>query len=489
MITTIQFLAFQNFSDYVDQMELNKLSTLITLLGEAYEQNQSWDFIRHKHPEWTRILTSTGLIERREPGPEHQLGEWAGPPPREPPPHRGYDQAYDQGPFQRPPPGPQHGPPPGDPRPNSPGRPVSGMFETGPRLSLFDTDYNVVMGRAPSKKDHVFRSVYSQDILVGYIGLNKLKDLSNPLDVYFLEQQKKVFYLAGALFLLSSVLVSFLLARHLLSPIRKLSSATRSLAKRRFNTKLEVNTTDELGDLAQDFNTMISKLGEYELRQKQWLSDISHELRTPLAILIGEIDAVQDGIRRPDPVAIKSLQAEAFHIKRLIDDLHTLSVAEAQNLQIQKQPVDVLTLLKKVIDQFFDRFFKKGIQLKTALVHDPQIMMSGDPDRLIQLFSNLLKNSLRYTDSPGILTVRFETQDKNIALFFEDTKPGVPSDMISRLFDRLFRVDPSRNRKNGGSGLGLAICKNIVEVHGGDIKALNAASGGLQIKVEFPITT
>jgi two-component system sensor histidine kinase BaeS len=456
MIGVMQFYTFQNFGDYVDQTQLAQLSGLAEQLGNEYEKNNGWSFLKNNHQEWTRIFIKAGLINptlnaRTEHSTISPLRP-SGPPPRQPS---------------------------GQP-------PERGTLEIGPRVSLFDLEYQRVMGKARSKEGHVFKPIQLEDETVGYLGLKKLEAMSNPMDQYFIKQQKEVIYLVGGLFLIASVLISFTLASQLLSPIKELSRATEDLAKRRFDTKLAITTTDELGQLAGDFNHMIARLGEYELKQKQWLSDISHELRTPLSILIGEIDAVQDGIRKPDPMVIKSIQAEVFHLKRLIDDLHTLATEESKTLQLEKVPLDIVSLLRETQEKFSDSFEEKGVVKILKLENTGKHIVLGDPDRIIQLFSNLLKNSLRYTDSPGELIIRQEQSKKLITIHLEDTSPGVPAEMMDRIFDRLFRVDSSRSRKTGGSGIGLAICKNIVERHYGKISATPSESGGLKITMEFP---
>jgi len=525
MIGAMQFYTFQNFGEYVDQTELNKLTDLVTQLSMVYKEDGDWESIRRNHNKWRQIFIDSGLLDANEGqgppqpglrpdqpqgwpppprpiGPDHPERQFADPPGAHPGtlPPNGPPPDFPPPDFPPPdfPPPPGSSQPPGDNRggqgdPRAPAPPPiqidqgSGMLEVGPRLSLFDKNYQLVMGRARSNAGHVFRPILFQDEIVGYLGLQKLENLSNPLDEYYLKQQRKILYLVGGLFLLVSVFISFILASQLLSPIKKLSRATQKLAKRQFDTKLNVKTTDELGGLANDFNVMTEQLKGYELTQKQWLSDISHELRTPLAILIGEIDAVQDGIRKPDPTVIKSIQSEVFHLKRLIDDLHTLSIEEAKTLEHKTRPLDVLPLLEETLDWFTEDFLKKEITIETSLGNLSKDRILGDPDRLIQLFSNILKNTLRYTDAPGRLIIRNKVTPESIVIYFEDTAPTVPSEMTKRIFERLFRADLSRSRETGGSGIGLAICKTIVESHGGIISAKGSKLGGLQIQIEFPI--
>jgi len=171
----------------------------------------------------------------------------------------------------------------------------------------------------------------------------------------------------------------------------------------------------------------------------------------------------------------------------LIDDLHTLSIEEAKTLEHKTRPLDVLPLLEETLDWFTEDFLKKEITIETSLGNLSKDRILGDPDRLIQLFSNILKNTLRYTDAPGRLIIRNKVTPESIVIYFEDTAPTVPSEMTKRIFERLFRADLSRSRETGGSGIGLAICKTIVESHGGIISAKGSKLGGLQIQIEFPI--
>ena len=457
LIGAMQFYTFQNFGRYVDKAQLEKLSGLTTALAKAFKENGDWAFLRGNHERWTQIFIETGLIRA------------GGPHKGQPPPHG--HPGRRAGPVS----GAVPGPPP-DP------------FEVGPRITLFDAEYRPVMGRARSSEDHLIRPILLDENTIGYLGLRRLLGLSNPLEVYYLAQQKKVIYLLGAVFLIISVMVSFILASHLLSPIKKLSRATRALTDRRFDTHLAVATTDELGQLAKDFNTMAAVLLEYEKRQKQWLSDISHELRTPLSVLIGEIDAVRDGIHKPDPEVITSIQTEALHLRRLVEDLHTLSQEEAERFGLKKQPLDLTVLLEETLGWFEDEFARKGIALVNCLESSGRVSVMGDPDRLTQLFSNLIDNSLRYTDAPGELAVKQITDPSGVTLLFEDSAPGVPQHMHAGIFDRLVRVDSSRNRQTGGSGIGLSICRTIVEKHGGSIHADDSFAGGLQITVRLPLT-
>jgi two-component system sensor histidine kinase BaeS len=237
-----------------------------------------------------------------------------------------------------------------------------------------------------------------------------------------------------------------------------------------------------------DFNTMAQTLENYERMRRQWISDIVHELRTPLSILRGEIEALKDGVREPNRDTLNSLVAETRHLSKIVDDLHELSAADTGVLLIKKVPIDPAAVLKKALENFKQGFAENRIKIENNLENHRPITIMSDADRLRQLFSNLVENTLRYTDAPGILKIEQAYTAKGLILFFEDSGPGVPEDALARLFDRLYRVDRSRSRAHGGSGLGLSICKSIVNALGGDIRATKGNLGGLRIEIEFPYT-
>lgn len=155
---------------------------------------------------------------------------------------------------------------------------------------------------------------------------------------------------------------------------------------------------------------------------------------------------------------------------------------------MQKVPVDPVAVLNETLGHFKRGFAEKQITIDNNLKNHPAVSILGDADRLRQLFSNLLENTLRYADAPGTLKVGQERTANRLILFFEDSGPGVPEEALGHLFDRLYRVDRSRNRTYGGSGLGLSICKSIVAALAGEIRALNGNSGGLRVEVELPLT-
>mgnify|MGYP000671800201 CR=1 FL=1 len=358
---------------------------------------------------------------------------------------------------------------------------------------LADLDKNVVdfmPNFDETEKEPVVLPVKVPNLLVngaevGAVIASPVERLTRNTDINFDKQQRQTSWLIVALATLLAALATFLLARGLLAPVKRLVDGTHKLAAGDFTTRVTPTSEDELGKLAQDFNQLASTLEKNQQMRRDFMADISHELRTPLAVLRGELEAIQDGVRKFTPETVASLQAEVGTLTKLVEDLDQWSISDEGALAYQKAPVDLIPLLEVAGGAFRERFASRGLKLQFSL--PDSITVFGDRDRLMQLFNNLLENSLRYTDSGGSLQISAGQRDKTVRLTFADSAPGVSDDQLQKLFERFYRTEGSRNRASGGSGLGLAICLNIVEAHNGRIIAAHSPFGGVSITVELPL--
>ena len=283
-----------------------------------------------------------------------------------------------------------------------------------------------------------------------------------------------------------SAALAYPLSRRLVRPIRELQNAARQLAAGDFSTRVRVQGGDEIARLGRDINALAAVLGQNEAARRRWVADISHELRTPIALLRAELEAFQDGVRPFDRGAVDYLHGDVLRLGRLVNDLHELSVTDLGALSYRMEETDLRAVLDADLDAYRCRFAAAGLGLELRDYSGESPVLEADPDRLSQLFRNLLGNSLQYTDPGGRLVVTLKREGGRLTLDFEDTAPGVPLEALPRLFDRLYRVDESRSRHTGGSGLGLAIVRNVVEAHGGTIVAKPSQTGGLWIRIELP---
>lgn len=457
-VVSLRFFMHRDFKDYINKVEMEKLSHISNMLGEIYQRDQGWERLKSDRHLWAEILSASGQVK----GPGREV-------PSHVPDSAGGVNEED----------------PGAEKSHRPDRPED--FFVPPRVFLLDEQRRPVAGKTERQEEETLVEIKVGEEIVGWLGLRKRVETERPSETTFLKRQYQLFYMIGGGIFILTALVSFLLARHLLAPIKKLMDGSQALTDRQFAARIDVHTSDELGQLASSFNMMAQALEKYEEMRKQWISDISHELRTPISILRGEIEAIQDGVRGMNRETLDSLHSEVLHVARIVHDLHELSLADARALSFKMERIRVLQILENTIDSFRARFDQKQITIINEIRRDQDIETNGDKDRLTQLYSNLLENALRYADSPGTLKIWQEHSKNRLKLFFEDSGPGVPEDSVVYLFDRLYRVDKSRSRALGGSGLGLSICRSILEVMGGEIHASNASGGGLLIDIMIPL--
>ena len=457
------------FTRFHHESELRQVQTLADKLGIAFAEHKNWDFIRHDPKQWTDLLDELGgRGEPREPPPQPQ-----------PPPFSGTLPD-----FGRPP--PPHGdllmPPPLSVRLHlldAGGESVLDEPVMGDPMHLGQRNAN----NLSTKKV----AVRSKSGLVGWIAVLQGKVIPNELEQTFLSQQMRNLYLIGLFAAGLSFLLAILLVRHFLHPVNSLTKGAKSLTAGKFDTRIDVTTQDELGILAENFNTLAGTLQHNEAMRQQWIADISHELRTPIAVLRSEIEAMLDGIRTPTLERVRSLHVDVLSLGKLVEDLYQLSLLDTS--EPHDFPQELLNLTDILHDAAMGaetRLQEKSIRLLTRFDPDKPLTIRGSDARLFQLFSNLLANSHRYTDDNGCVEILAASQGGKVQVTIQDSAPGVPEAALPRLFERLFRVDKSRSRALGGSGLGLAICKTIAEAHGGTIQARHSPLGGLAIDMEFP---
>ncbi|MCC7528361.1 MAG: hypothetical protein IT342_07550 [Candidatus Melainabacteria bacterium] len=216
------------------------------------------------------------------------------------------------------------------------------------------------------------------------------------------------------------------------------------------------------------------------------MADTSHELRTPIAILRAQVEAFQDGIQEVTPKTLQVLHTEIMGLSKLVDDLHWLARFDVGSLKHSFVPVDVVSTLQDVSDLFEERYAEKELTIDKSGITSESCTVYADNNRMRQVFINLLENSLRYTDKGGKLKFSIEKSPTAIVLRFDDSHPGIPDELMPKVFDRFFRVECSRSRELGGSGLGLAICKTIIEAHSGSINASKSDLGGIRIEIVLP---
>jgi two-component system sensor histidine kinase BaeS len=445
MLLIMQWSINRGFLQYLDSVEQERMEQLADRLEQAYAEHGNWDFLRERP-----VFRIMQLLSMRPDSPQ--------------------DERLN-GPRMR-------------------GRQRSSRGPHHPRLPfvILDAEKKPLFGNPADAADVNFRPIIHNGETIGHIGLLSPKHFLNPRQVEFLKRQKSALILAAIGMVLAVIIFSVPLAARLIRPVRAMAAATRELASGKYAVRVPVSSSDELGQLARDFNEMALQLEKNEESRRQWVADISHELRTPISVLRGEIEALLEGIRSTTPESIRSLHAEALRLQRLVDDLYQLSLSDLGALTYHKEEIDLAGVLKDAIETHRPEFDRKGISLREDIEHSLRYTVFADMERLYQLFGNLLDNSLKYTDEGGELLISLSCLENRAVIEFQDSAPGVAGEELDRLFDRLYRVEASRSRSSGGAGLGLAICKNIVEAHEGDISAHQSPLGGVVIRVALPLS-
>jgi len=277
------------------------------------------------------------------------------------------------------------------------------------------------------------------------------------------------------------------LARRALKPVDKITQTAREIGESDLSQRINVNTKDELGRLAATLNEMIGRLEKAFQHQKQFTSDASHELRTPLAIIEAESTLALQKERPPSDYrqSLEIVSREAKQMSSLIDQLLTLARADAGKEQWNFTEVDLGKLMTDLSIDVEVLCQEKGLSFQLGQPQD--LVVKGDEARLRELFMNLLDNAIRYTPTPGTVSLSLHREEQMAVVAITDTGIGIPAEDIPFIFERFYRVGKSRSRAEGGSGLGLAICRHIAEAHGGKIEVESQVGVGSTFSVWLPL--
>ncbi len=462
VVGTLSFLNLRSgFRDYLQVRDEEQLTRLVTMME------------RH-------AATDAELLWlRQDPDPMRALmDEFSGRAPRgqRPPPRRGFGDGR--------PPHTQDAPPP---EPRGPG--IGGPGSLGERLLVRDTQGNRLVGRPqPPDAKRTTRAIKANGVEVAFVDL-----IAEPepegVDARFLQRQTSRLVWAALGTIITAVLAAWWVAGRWSRPLLALQGASREIARGRRPQPLQPTGAREIAQLMEDVNTMTAELARLETARRVWIAQISHELRTPLSVLRGEMEAIEDGARQPTPQVMSSLRDEVRQLTRLVDDLHTLSVADVDGLRCDFTPGDAHAGLWRVAQRFEAQAQLRGLTLQHPPRSAEAINVNWDFGRIEQLLANLLTNSLRYTDAPGSIAIDWRSDGRIVTLTVDDSTPGVSAADLCELFEPLFRGDKARQRGDGqhGSGLGLAIARSIVHAHKGTISASPSQRGGLQMCVRLPV--
>jgi len=302
---------------------------------------------------------------------------------------------------------------------------------------------------------------------------------------HYVAATRSAFLWGLALALVLALALGIVLASRAVRPLQALTDAAARVADGDRDARVEVRSADEVGQLATAFNAMSVRLAESDALRERMTADISHDLRTPLTAIVGTLEAMQDGSLPATSERLGSALGEALRMSRLVDDLHTLALVDAQELSIHLEPVEPRMVLDHVARLYEAASGAEGIEL--VVESDPLPALQADPDRLVQVLGNLVGNAIRHTPEGGRITLRARSDGGKIALAVADTGEGIPPDVLPIVFERSVRADAARSEP--GSGLGLSIVRSLVEAMGGRVEAASSMGEGTTMTIWLPFET
>ena len=499
MSLATRFSFQKGFLEYLLEIEQERMTMLAYELAVDYKQDGDFDALRTSK-NWRKMIAS---FIRRAPDPQGR-------------PERKSPKKY---PFEAPPPPPPK--PRGGPSPVEQARRTLESVQLHSSLGLLTPDKKQLIAGVQPGPEASWIPITVDGDTVGWLTREPLRGITDSVDLRFHEQQRTAIMIIAVLSLLLAAMAAMLMARMLFAPLRRFADTTSRLAAGDFSARVPQGkgtrfprfakrrprlTTlprhtgpeasgraghasywegDELQVLAKQLNHLAGVLEKNEKARRTFMAEIAHDLRTPLAILKAELEALEDGVRKVTPESLASLRSEVDLLGLLVDDIHTLSLADLGILHYSPQRLDLDSHVASVLAGIQRRIEKRGLRLETE-IPSSETTVDTDPARLNQILRNVLENSMRYTGPGGIIQVRCHSDARQAYIDVLDSEPGVPEEQLPFLFDRFYTGDAARSRARSGSGLGLAICQTLLQNQGGSIRALPSPLGGLWIRIILP---
>ncbi len=325
--------------------------------------------------------------------------------------------------------------------------------------------------------------------VVGYLfvaggrGLDQMQQAEQS----FLDQLRQTLVVAGVIAVGLGILMGLVMSRMIAAPLGNLVHAARAFARRDWDHRVPVKGTDEIAEVAREFNEMAESTLRAETLRRNLMADVAHELRTPLTVLQGNLRAMLDGVYPLELAEVATLYDQTRHLNRLVEDLRELALADAGQLPLNLRAVDAAEICRAAVADLEASASVQNIQMTVESASNTCTQVEADPDRLSQVLRNLLANSIRHTPSGGSITVRTKAGPANsVQIDVLDTGEGIAAEDLPHVFDRFYRADKSRTRERGGTGLGLAIAKAWVEAMGGTIGAESQQDHGSRFWFALP---
>ncbi len=311
-------------------------------------------------------------------------------------------------------------------------------------------------------------------------------ELDEPSWARFADSTNRSLLWAVAVAGVGGLLLVSLTSRRALGSVRALTTAARRMGAGDLSQRVRAKGRDEIGELAQTFNSMADELERAERQRRNLVADVAHELRTPLSNVQGYVEALRDGVLEPDAKTLATIHQQVLYLSELVEDLRLLAETEAGDISLHREPGSLDEALRTSVEGVRARAEAKGVAVGARLpASAPDVTF--DRTRIAQVVGNLLDNAIRHTPPGGSVTVEMDVGAEFVTVSIRDNGEGIPADTLPFVFDRLYRVDPSRSRATGGAGLGLTIARKLVEAHGGTIRAESEPDRGTAVTFDLPL--
>ena len=378
----------------------------------------------------------------------------------------------------------------------TPGGPREGALRRGPRYGLVDLEGRVVVPFGDWRRGEIVPPDALRDGLAvvvdgrrvataiarDRVGVGGAFPRSSP-EARFLRASTQALLGATALGIALALGLGAWLTTRTVRPLRALTAAAGHLAAGALDTRVAVTSTDEVGQVADAFNAMSARLAEAHRLREQMTANVSHDLRTPLTTVLGTLEAIRSGTLPATPARIAAAHDEALRLGRLVDDLHTLALADVAELPLRVEAIRPEEVLAHVAQAFEAEAVAAGVALSLAAAPTPAVC--ADRDRLVQVLGNLVANAIRHTPPGGRVTLGAHREGETVALSVADTGEGIPADVLPTVFERSVRADASR--AGGGAGLGLSIVRSLAVAMGGTVHARSVPRSGTTMTLRLPV--
>lgn len=322
---------------------------------------------------------------------------------------------------------------------------------------------------------------------IGNVHISHYGAYYRDVDTTYYDTLNKVLIIITIMATILSLIISLILSKSINKPIYKVIDTVKLLGKGKYKERVDNSSSIvEIQDMIESINIMAKRLDSQDAMRKRLTKDIAHELRTPITIILGQLEAIKDGIWEPTEERLNGIYEEIQRIDRLANSLNSLSKIEEENGTLHKEKVEISELIENIFINFEKELHNKNID---GQLHLSKCEIEVDKDKISGAIINLISNALRYTENGGSINIKTFVKEDHLFIEVEDTGIGIAKEDIPYVFERFYRTDESRARVTGGAGIGLSITLAIVEAHNGTVYVKSELGKGSKFIIELPLNS